>query len=313
MKTTLAARALGQPWMLHKPVADSLKAVMLRHAQGESLSGDAVEAIVQEREERRRAIGRGRYAAASLERGMSIDPAKQEMWYRTGASSAVAVVPVEGLLCKYASMVNGMSQPQGMTPADLRHAVATAMNTQGVRCVLLDIDSPGGTVAGGHDLCNVIEEAKAFRRADGTDVKIVAYAHDMCCSGAYLLASQCDAVYCTEQATVGSIGVCSCLVDESRMFEEAGIDVHLIASSEVKGGGVYDGAKVTKAHKVAELQTVMEMADWFTMRVAMGRGMSDEQAMAVATGEVWIGERAVALGLCDGVRGFDELVAELSQ
>lgn len=308
--STLAARVFGQPWMLYKPVAESMKTVVLRHARHESVSPDQVAAIVEARDQRRRTSGTlARRSMAA--RGMSVEPEDREMWYRAG--NGVAVIPVEGLICKYASMINGVSQPQGVTPADLRYALGGALAEAGVRAVVLDIDSPGGTVAGGHDVCDAIAAAKGFRTAAGESVPIVAYAHDLCCSGAYLLASQCDAVFCSEQATVGSIGVCSCIVDESRMYEEAGVEVTLVASSPVKGGGVYDGAKVTKEHKAAELATVTTMADWFTQRVADGRGLSDEEAVAVSTGDVWVGERAVAMKLCDGVRGFDQLIAELSQ
>ena len=208
VRTTLAAKALGQPWMLYRPVAESMKAVVLRHAVGADIDQEQLERLIAERDERRRTRGavsrRTAFAVDGGTRGMSVDPDEREMFYRAGPGGCVAVVPVEGLICKYASMVNGISQPQGMTPGDLTYALNAALACigSGVRSIVLDIDSPGGTVAGSHDICEAIEAAKAFRSADGSAVPIVAYAHDLCCSAAYLLASQCDAVYCSEQATV---------------------------------------------------------------------------------------------------------------
>lgn len=308
-RTALAAWAFSQPWMLHRPLAESMRQIVLRHASGVKLADEEIASIVAERDAKRAT----RRAAGGRLRGMSLDPDDHELLYMDGAGDAVAVVPVEGLLCSKASMVNDLSCPVGRTPSDVRYALQQAVSRR-PKAIVLDIDSGGGTVAGMHDMIEAVEMVKAVGGGRVEDqIPLVAFIRNQGCSGAYLLASQCDAVYCTEQAEVGSIGVCWAVADSSKAYQDAGVNVTLIASGPFKGAGLFDGAAVTEAQISQEQASVLEMADWFVDRVAYGRRMDRGQVEALATGAVWVGERAVAAGLCNAVMGYDQLIANLSR
>lgn len=306
----------SQSWFVHGPIAENTLAVVTRHLRERECGvpgpdAQAVAEVVRAREIRRSAVTRARSGLVAVggTRGMSLDPDDGPLYYRGGNDGRIAVVPVDGLLCKYASMINGASQPRGMTPADVRYAMVTALQSGTVDTLVLDIDSPGGTVAGGHDLVDAVAEA---REVSGGKVPIVAYAHDLCASGAYLLASQCDEVHCSEQAAVGSIGVYQVIFDESKRLENEGVRAVLVSSGPFKGAGA-EGVAVSEAHLTSFQNQVDEMCRWFVGRVADGRGMSVGEADALATGDVWIGPRAVAAGLCDSVVGFRELLVGLEQ
>lgn len=296
----------SQPWMLHGPFAERAVQVLTARVNGVRVPREQVAAIVAERDERR---ARVRHAdRGDRPRGMSRNPRDDQGWYLDGK---VAVVPVEGIITKYAGSINGMSQPRGCTPEDLSEAMVSAATNRAVSGVVLDIDSPGGTVAGGEDVVEAVRRAKAIVDANGDGKPIVAMIRDLGASGAYLLASQCHEIYATANAIVGSVGVYQVVWDESEYHEHKGMKAHLVASGPAKGAGAY-GTKVTAAHLESFQKEVDRLRDWFVTRAAEGRGMAVDDMAALATGDVWIGADAAKVGLIDGVKGFRELIDELN-
>ena len=221
-------------------------------------------------------------------------------------ADGVAVLPVHGMITKYASMINGMSQPTGMSSDRIVHAVEMAQNDPRVRSIIVDIDSPGGTVAGGEDL---VVGMRAARKAGGKPM--VALAHDQCCSGGYLVAALCDGVYCTENSMVGSCGVYCVIEDSSKMLEKEGVYRHVVSSGEFKGA--FEMGTPISEEQITELQrNITAMSTWYVKRTLIeGRGMSQADADAIADGRVWVGAETVAIGLCDGVTTLAELVKSM--
>lgn len=305
MNGRFLAWALTQKWMLHRPVAEHAREVLIRHAQGEKLDAEIIAGIVSERDARFSVIADERNnVSASYPRGMSRDP-KIESGYTVAGK--VGIVPVDGIICKYADKINGMSQPAGMTPMDIRSAVLASAADTRTRCTVLDIDSPGGTVAGGDDVVEAIRDAMTMTTPQGDPKPVIAYGHDLCCSGAMLLASQCDEFYLGAGTTAGSIGVCALVKDTSDEDQK----VHLVASGPFKGMGM-PGVPVTDVHLEKMQQEINDQAEWLIQCIASGRELPTKAVKAMATGETWIGKAVVDLGLADGVMGFGELVAELN-
>ena len=216
----------------------------------------------------------------------------------------VAVVPVCGLIARHAGMVNGLSQPEGIAVEDLvRNLQSAARRSQRL---LLDVDSPGGTLAGMSELAACIDGL----RAGG--VRVVALARDQMCSGAYWMSCRCDDIFAVGTAEVGSIGVYQCVTDFSRQLDEAGITVHLLASGVHKGAGA-EGTELNEVQRDGLLECVMDAAALFTRTVAQGRGLDQEEAATVSTGMAWMAEQALALKLIDGiVSGRDELIEQMN-
>jgi len=300
----ILAQMAAQRWALHRPVLQAGVDVLSRRTMGERSDPEAVARIVGEREARqsRRRADWGAWGD---------DPRQAEVEQRGYfVDGSVAVVPVQGLICKYGSMINGISQPEGVTTAQLcRSMEAAASEVRGggrVRSMLLDIDSPGGTLAGIHDV------QACLAVINGRGVRTVALCHDMAASGGYWTACGCASVYCTPQADVGSIGVYTLLEDSSEMYAKGGITRYLIASGEHKGAGA-PGTEVSKAQVEQALAEVSAANEVFIRAVADGRGMAVEAVRPLATGRVFIGQQAVDAGLCDGVTGYAELVARMNE
>lgn len=198
----------------------------------------------------------------------------------------VAVLEIRGPVTKY-----GTSLSEAGSTLRMRQLIREYAADRKVKSLMLLIDSPGGTVCGTPDLADAVAK---FGKPTA------AYIEDCGCSAAYWIAAQCDTVYCNSAASVGSIGVYSVLVDSSEQAGMLGLKVHTISTGPLKGAGV-DGTVITDEQLADAQRSVDSINRLFTAAVVAGRGFTDEQVASVATGQVWIGEEAVKLGLVDGI------------
>jgi capsid assembly protease len=292
----IIARVLENQWALHAPFAEAFCEVLNRHMAGVKLGERELEDI--------RELGRMRVEQMDRERkfvagGFGSSPAPQSDPYTMMGS--VAVVPVEGMLSKYADMINGVSQPSGMTSSEISSAIEQAASDRRTKSVLLDVDSPGGTVAGIDDICETIARVQA------AGMPVIGYAHDLGASGAYAVLAACDAVYANPLATVGSIGVMRIVEDTSKLTEARGVKRMVIASGPHKGVGV-SGVAISEAHLEQMRSDVNATARQFIGSVSTNRGWTEAQTTRNTTGAVFNAVDAVDLGLVDKVVGFRELV-----
>lgn len=201
----------------------------------------------------------------------------------------VAMIPVVGVITKYGSSLSDLEYGT----IGLRKAVRDAASDNGVRGVVLQFDTPGGTVAGTDDLARDIAAARKMK-------PVVGVIGDLCASAGYWLASQCGHVVCNPSGLVGSIGAYMVVEDCSEMAGKLGVRVHVIKSGEFKGAGV-PGTVVTEA-QIAEFQrTVDGLNDFFLRAVSKGRGLGLAAVKALADGRVHLAEGAKGLGLIDAV------------
>jgi ClpP class serine protease len=153
--------------------------------------------------------------------------------------------------------------------------------------ILLECDSPGGSVCG---VAECAEAVAACRKP------IVAWIPDQCCSAAYWIASQADAIYCGPTAEIGSVGVCCALLDESRAYDQKGLRVELFASGGNKGAGV-PGTSLTDGQRERMQASVNDLADIFRRAVLARRPIDP----ALLDGRTEIGAKAVLAGFADTV------------
>lgn len=156
-----------------------------------------------------------------------------------------------------------------------------------VHTVLFDIDSPGGSVNGTPEL------AAAVRRLS-KEKHTYAYTAGLCCSAAYWIASQCDAIYAAPSSRVGSIGVLLPLLDTSGLFTKAGMKMDVISAGKYKGAGV-PGTALTEDQRLL-LQAQVE-ATWEAFKAAVN--LRRKVDAAHMEGQTFSGEVAVHAGLAD--------------
>ena len=263
-------------WAMDETVLGNLTDIVLRHASGTKLSPEAVSAIAMNR------------------------PAVRD----EKKAGPVAVIPVHGVISKYSAGVGDISQPAGTSCQAVRAALNAAMADDDVKCIVLDFETPGGSVDGVAELGDAIRTARA-------DKKIVAFANDMCASAGYWCAAQCEEIVATQAAAVGSIGVFAVTMDTSGAAERAGVKVRVISAGAHKGDFTR-GAPVTD-EMISEAQRRIDaIYGLFVQAVADGRRITLDAAMSLADGRVHTGAEAKALGLVDRIGTFEQTINRLT-
>jgi len=204
-----------------------------------------------------------------------------------------AVIAIKGILMKKVPFIFHLFGIETTSYTDIQGQISYALADNKVKKILLDIDSPGGVVAG------VMETGNAIAAA-GQMKKTTAQIEDLGASGAYWLASQASKITATPNTEVGSIGVYAVYVDYSKRAEEDGIQVHVVKSGEHKGMGVM-GAKISDEQLAAVQEIVNGLSDNFIKAVSTGRGLSTAAVRELSDGRLWLAEKARTNGLIDSV------------
>ena len=172
-----------------------------------------------------------------------------------------------------------------------RHIRAAADNSS-IKAIVLRIDSPGGSGSCSQEINEEI------RRAQEMGKPVVTSMGDYAASAAYYVASQTDYIYATPSTTTGAIGVYSVHYDLSAAYNEAGINVTIMKSGEMKDMGA-EFRPMTNEEKKYEQKLINDMHNLFIDDVAKGRNMSRADVLVLADGRSYTGKDAKENGLID--------------
>lgn len=217
----------------------------------------------------------------------------------------VAVIPMYGLISQRQSL---MAETSGGTSCEaVRASLRSALANPEVKAIVLDVDSPGGDVAGVPELAAEIRDARAQSKP------IVAVANTLMASAAYWLAAQADELVASPSAMVGSIGIVGMHEDVSGAEAKAGVKTTLISSGAYKTEGnpyepLTDEARATLQGQ-CDGYYAMFLAD-----VGRGRGVTTDQVEAdYGQGRVFMASQAARLGMIDRVDTLEGTVRRLSR
>lgn len=199
----------------------------------------------------------------------------------------VAVIPVNGVIAFRMNMFDLFSG--GTSTEILGKAVRKAAKDPKVKAILLDVDSPGGTVGG---LCDLAEEIRAAKKIK----PVISWAGAQMCSGAYWLGTAATEVACAKDATVGSLGVAYVHHDKSGKDEKEGIKRTVMSAGKYKR--IVNDAEPLSEEGEAYLQAQID--DYYTLfvnDVATNMSMDVEDVLEqLADGSVHVGEKALERG-----------------
>jgi capsid assembly protease len=204
----------------------------------------------------------------------------------------VAVIPVSGTLVQKLGAVRPYS---GMTGYDgIREAFGAALDDREVRAIVLQIDSPGGEVAGCFDLVDDIYAARGRK-------PVSAILDENAFSAAYALASAADPgrLYVPRTGGTGSIGIICMHVDWSQALDKAGLRVTLIHYGDRKVDGHPEIPLSPEALNAFQAE-IDVMGELFVQTVARNRGL-DANAVRATQAGTFLGPAGVAAGLADQV------------
>lgn len=209
-------------------------------------------------------------------------------------ADGVAVLPIVGTLVQRADWLDAMSGMIGY--GHIERMFAAALDDPSVKEIILEIDSPGGEVAGAFDMADRLFEARGEK-------PIKAIATELAASAAYLIASAADEIVAPRTGSVGSIGVVATHVDYSKALDKRGIAVTFIYAGEkkVEGNPFQPLPESVRAEWQAEINEVYQL---FVETVARNRGLSADWVQKTEAA-MFMGRHAVDVGLANRVNTFD--------
>jgi signal peptide peptidase SppA len=179
----------------------------------------------------------------------------------------------------------------GVDVLDISHALDVATSRLEVAEIHLDIDSPGGALAG------VPELAEKIARINRDVVPVKAFIGGMGASAAYWLAAGTEEIAAMASADVGSIGVYNAFLDQSAQFAKEGVAWDIIKAGKFKAEGL-PGTKLSPEFRDTLQAEVDLIYTWFADFVLEHRPNVKSETMQ---GQTFMGEEALAAGLIDGL------------
>lgn len=278
----LIAECLATPWALMPERLTALTAVLMRWSQGMPAGDDVlarVDADKLVRDARRQAVS-------------------------AAGGGGIAVLPLYGVITQRGNMVDDISGPGSVSTQLFSQALRQALADDTVSQILIDIDSPGGSVYGVSELADEIAAAR-------TQKPVVAIANSLAASAAYWLGAQADELYVTPGGEVGSIGVWQAHFDYSQALAAEGVTPTLISAGKYKVEG--NPYMPLDADAQGFLQSrVDDYYGAFTKAVARGRGLPISQVRdGMGQGRVLGADAALAQNMVDGVATFDDVLKKM--
>ncbi len=240
--------------------------------------------------------------AASLrglvDRGGSL-PQHQPASSLLSVEDGIGVVAIEGPILRkpdlFARIFFGATSSE-----EIGEALREAAGRPDIKAVFLNIDSPGGTVAGTPELATAVASLNKQK-------PVYAFSSGLMASAAYWVASQATAIYATPSAQVGSIGVVQAVIDNSTALDKAGIKVEVFSVGKYKAMGA-PGTPLTDDQRELINSNLAEIAGEFHAAVlAKGRSIPAE----AMEGQTFSGKQAQRYNLAGMVPDRAEAMRRL--
>jgi len=212
----------------------------------------------------------------------------------------ILVIPITGTI---------YSGSDGYSPDtfsdDVISQLESAAKNDNTKAVILELDSPGGTVVGSREISNAIESF---------DKPIVTWMRENAASGAYWIAASTDHIVADPATITGSIGVTGSYLQFAGLLDDYNVSYERFVSGEYKDtGSPYK--EVSDAEREYLQNKINLLNDMFVEHVATSRGLTESFVRSHSNGEIFLGTEALSRKLVDSLGGKQEaldVAAELS-
>ncbi len=194
--------------------------------------------------------------------------------------------------------VKGMILDSKETIRQLRHF----LKQDGVKAVVLRVDSPGGIVAPSQE---IYEEVKKF----AVKKKIIVSMGSLAASGGYYISAPATLIYANPGTITASIGVILKLSNIEALMDKIGIKSHTLKTGKYKDSG--SPLRKFSPEDRAMLQSVIDNThEQFIRAVAEGRKLPVEDVRKIADGRILSGEQAKGAKLVDRLGTLQDAIEE---
>jgi protease-4 len=210
---------------------------------------------------------------------------------------AVAVIPLYGAISQGSS---GHSWERGSQQIAKR--IRTLAAKKEVKAIVLDINSPGGTVGAVQEIYSAILKAKAE-----TKKPFIARFGEVSASGGYYVAAACDQIMAQPGTITGSIGVIFSVANYEGLMKKVGFKSEAIKSGKFKDIGSPMRDMTSDERKLLQAM-IDDSYDQFVTAVADGRKMPAEQVKLLADGRIYTGRQALENKLVDKLGDLQDAI-----
>lgn len=277
----LVAEFLATPWALMPEHLNVMYGVISRWSSNTPAGNEVMQRIAAERSARE-----ARRQATQVNAG------------------GIAVLPLYGIVTQRGNMVEDVSGPGSTSTQQFASSLRQALADESVSQILIDIDSPGGSVYGVAELADEIASAQGQK-------PVIAIANSLAASAAYWIGACAAEFYVTPGGEVGSIGVWQAHQDYSRAMDEAGVTTTLISAGKFKVEGNPYAPLSEEAHGFMQSR-VDDYYAAFTKAVAKGRNVPVAQVRdSMGQGRVLGADAALSSHMVDGVATLDDVINKM--
>ena len=183
----------------------------------------------------------------------------------------------------------------GLTLSTSAASIEKAFSMRGAVAVAIQINSPGGSA---------VQSGLIYRRiralAAEKGLKVYVFAEDVAASGGYLLALAGDEIYADASSIVGSIGVITASFGLHELISRFGIQRRVYTAGKDKD--TLDPFLPEKPGDVERIKAIQrDVHASFIDLVKERRGSRLDSGEDLFTGAFWSGQKALELGLIDGL------------
>ncbi|MDV2490686.1 MULTISPECIES: signal peptide peptidase SppA [Campylobacter] len=208
---------------------------------------------------------------------------------------------------------SGKSEIANLTEISLKGAIIDeseilsqiyeAKNDSFIKGVLLNIDSPGGSMAPSVQISDAIKDLASIK-------PVIAYAIGTMASGSYYSSIWANKIYANRGSFIGSIGVIVQSPNVEELAKKLGVSTQTIKAGKYKEAGTF--IRGWNEDEKNELQSLVNRSyEMFYTDVAMARNLDIDKKDIWANARVFLAPDAKSVGLIDDVKSYFEVKSEL--
>ena len=197
----------------------------------------------------------------------------------------IAIVEIKGVITQSSGIIEEIDQYQ---------------EDEGVKAIILRIDSPGGGVGPAQEIHREVMKVKSKK-------KVITSMGSVAASGGYYIACASDLIIANPGTITGSIGVIMEFTNIEELFKKIGVKGVVLKSGEHKDIGSPFREMTPEDKKIIQ-EVIDNVHQQFIQAVARGRKMDQAKVMQIADGRILTGEQAKQIGLVDQIGNLQDAI-----
>ena len=212
-----------------------------------------------------------------------------KVWDIKETTNQIVIIPITGTITT--ELTSSLIQQKETSSTAILNYLDLAQRNPNIKGVLLEINSPGGTVVASKEIADKVKQMNK---------PVVSYIREIGTSGAYWIASSSSVIVADPLSITGSIGVIGSYLEFSELLEKYGVTYQRLVSGSYKDTGSPFKELTEEEKKI--LQSKIDLIHLrFVTDVSKNRNLPIEKVKELSTGMFYLGAEAKYYGLIDEV------------